>query len=190
MRKKKHLCQNKRNAIVVWFAFLTYVEYSLDISPASSCFVRTYHKTPFQIPYRVVLPFPAPQAACHFIEPRTLLISFCCQGLGVWGRELLYIDVSSPFLGGRQKMVPDSLIEDALQVSLGQCATLQVLVGPNLFSNDQSLVIRDWLHSLLLQALQGVGVFSQIQLGTNEDDGNRGCMMPGFLLVRCLCKSR
>lgn len=42
---------------------------------------------------------------------------------------------------------------------------------------DQGLVVRYRLHSLLSEALQSLGVFSQIQLGANEDDWNVGRVM-------------
>jgi len=41
---------------------------------------------------------------------------------------------------------------------------------PDLLRNDQGLVIRDWFHALLSQALQGSRVLSQVELRTNEDN--------------------
>ena len=68
------------------------------------------------------------------------------------------------------KHVPNSLVEHALQISLSECGTLQVLVCPDLLSDDQGLVIRNWLHALLSQALKCSGILSQVELRTNEDD--------------------
>jgi len=72
----------------------------------------------------------------------------------------------------KQLDVPDSFIEDTLQVSLRQGRALQVLVGPNLLRNDQCLVIRNWLHALLSQALKCSGILSQVKLCANEDNGD------------------
>jgi hypothetical protein len=76
-----------------------------------------------------------------------------------------------------QANIPDSLIEHALQISLGEGRAFQVLVGANLLGHDQGLIIRYGLHSLGSQALQGSWVFSQIKLGADEDDGDRGRMV-------------
>jgi hypothetical protein len=73
--------------------------------------------------------------------------------------------------------VPNSLIEHALQISLCERRTLQVLVCPDLLCNNQCLVIRNWLHALLSQALKCSRILSQVELRTNEDDGDRGSMV-------------
>ncbi len=73
--------------------------------------------------------------------------------------------------------IPDRFIEYALQVSLGQGRTFQVLVCSDLLRNNQGLVIRDWLHTLLSQAFECGWVLSQIEFRTNEDDGDRRGMV-------------
>lgn len=65
---------------------------------------------------------------------------------------------------------PNGLIEDALEVSLGQGRALEVLVRADLLGANERLVERDGLHALRAQALESAGVFSQIQLGANKDD--------------------
>ena len=47
----------------------------------------------------------------------------------------------------------------------------------DLLGHDQGLVVRDGLHPLGSQALEGGGVFSQIELGADEDDGDRRGVM-------------
>lgn len=66
--------------------------------------------------------------------------------------------------------LPDGLVEHTLQVPLGQGRTLQVLVSSDLLGHDQGLVVRDRLHALGSQTLQGGRVFSQVELGADEDD--------------------
>lgn len=72
------------------------------------------------------------------------------------------------------KNEPNSLIEDALEVSLGQGRALEVLVRANLLGANKRLIERDGLHALRSQALKSDGVFSQIQLGANKDDWDVG----------------
>jgi len=50
-------------------------------------------------------------------------------------------------------------------------------MGSDLLGAHQSLVVRHRLHSLLPERLEGSGVFPQIQLGADEDDGNIGRMV-------------
>jgi hypothetical protein len=45
-------------------------------------------------------------------------------------------------------------------------------VGADILSHNQGLVVRDGLHALGAQTLQRGGVFSQVQLGADEDDGD------------------
>ncbi len=51
-------------------------------------------------------------------------------------------------------------------------------VVTNLFGHRQSLGICNWREFLLLQLVHGVLVISQIQLGTHQDDGSVGTMVP------------
>lgn len=52
-----------------------------------------------------------------------------------------------------RQIIPNGFVKNALQVSLGQCRAFQILVRLNFFGADQSLVIRDGLHSLRAEAL-------------------------------------
>jgi hypothetical protein len=60
---------------------------------------------------------------------------------------------------------------------LSKSRALQVLVCPDLLRNDQGLVIRNWLHALLSQAIKCSGILSQVELRANEDDGNGWSMV-------------
>lgn len=68
----------------------------------------------------------------------------------------------------------DGLVEDALQVALGERRALQVLVRLDLPGAYQGLLVGHGLHSLLPQGLESRGVFSQIELGADEDNGDVG----------------
>jgi hypothetical protein len=78
------------------------------------------------------------------------------------------------------KNSPDSLIKDALQIPLGQGRALEVLVSLDLLGADQRLVVGDRLHPLLAQGLQRGGVFPQIELRADEDDGDVRCVVVDF----------
>ena len=60
-------------------------------------------------------------------------------------------------------------------------------MGSDLLRAHQSLVVRDGLHSLLAERLKGRGVFTEIELGSDEDDGDVRRMMVdlGIPLVNC-----
>jgi hypothetical protein len=45
-------------------------------------------------------------------------------------------------------------------------------VGADVLGHNKGLVVRDGLHALGAQALQRGRVFSQVQLGADEDDGD------------------
>lgn len=86
--------------------------------------------------------------------------------------DIIAVLVSADDHGEGGIILPDSLIENTLEVTLSQRRTLQVLVCSNLLGNDQGLVIRNRLHSLLPQALKCSRVLAEIELGANQDDGN------------------
>lgn len=72
---------------------------------------------------------------------------------------------------------PDGLVEDALEVALGQGRALEVLVGLDLLRAEQGLVVRHGLHALLAQGVHGRRVFPEVELGSDEDDGDVGRVM-------------
>ena len=74
-------------------------------------------------------------------------------------------------------VIPDGLVENAFQVPLGQSRALEVLVGLDVLGALQRLVVRYWLHPLLSEALERLGVFSQIELSSNEYDRDVGRMV-------------
>lgn len=76
--------------------------------------------------------------------------------------------------------IPDGLIKHALEVSLGQGRALQVLVGLDLLGAEKGLVVGDRFHALLAQGLEGCGIFPEVELRSNEDDGDVGCVVVDF----------
>lgn len=48
---------------------------------------------------------------------------------------------------------------------------------PNLLCADKCLVVRNRLHPLGAKTLEGGGVFTKIELGSDEDDGHVGRVM-------------
>ena len=73
--------------------------------------------------------------------------------------------------------IPDSLIEDALEVALGEGRALKILMGLDLLGAEQGLVVGHRLHALLAQGVEGCGVFPKVELRSDEDDRNVGRMM-------------
>lgn len=73
--------------------------------------------------------------------------------------------------------LPDGFIENALEVSLGESRTFEILVGFNFLGANQRLLVRHGLHALLAKTLEGFGVLTKIELGADEDDGDVGRMM-------------
>jgi hypothetical protein len=71
-------------------------------------------------------------------------------------------------------VLPDRLVEHALQISLCQSGAFQVLLGLDLLGNHDSLLVLYRRHLLLPQALLGPFVVPQIELGADEDDGYTG----------------
>ena len=70
--------------------------------------------------------------------------------------------------------IPDGLVEDALEVALGEGRALEVLVGLDLLGAEQGLVVGHGLHALLAQGVERVRVFAEIELRSDEDDGDVG----------------
>lgn len=83
-------------------------------------------------------------------------------------------------LGRNSISVPNGLVENTLEVPLGQGGTFKVLVCLDVLGALQGLVIGYRLHFLLSEALEGLRVFSQIKLGANEDDRDVGSMVVDF----------
>lgn len=73
--------------------------------------------------------------------------------------------------------LPDGLVKNALEVTLGQGRAFEVLVCPDLLGAVQGLLVCDGLHSLLAERLEGGRVFPQVKLGADEDDGGVGGMV-------------
>jgi hypothetical protein len=73
--------------------------------------------------------------------------------------------------------LPNSLVENALKVPLSQSGALKVLVCLDFLGASQRLFVRHGLHTLLAEGLERSGVFSKIELGSDQDDGDIGRMM-------------
>lgn len=84
-----------------------------------------------------------------------------------WGEVWLVISFNSP----------DSFIEYTLQVALGQGGTLEVLASLDVLGTGQCLLVRDGLHSLRTERVEGGSVLAQIELGSDEDNGNVGSVV-------------
>lgn len=78
------------------------------------------------------------------------------------------------FCSSSKRDAPDSLVKDALEVSLRESRALEVLVSLNFLGTDEGLLVRNRLHALLSQGVEGGGVVAKIELGADEDDGNVG----------------
>ena len=130
---------------------------------------------------RTVFPWPPPQLHLEDGAPGPFRLGLdgprVEHGTVEWNGSAFPSTVSIPQGAGRGGSVPDSLVEDALQISLRQGRTLEVLVRPDLLGAQQGLVVRDGLHPLLSERLERGGVLSQIELGPDEDDGDVGCMV-------------
>lgn len=74
--------------------------------------------------------------------------------------------------GGRN--VPDGLVKDALKVALGEGGALEVLMGLDLLGAEEGLVVRHGIHALLAQGVERCGVFAEVELRPDEDDGDVG----------------
>lgn len=72
---------------------------------------------------------------------------------------------------------PNGLVEDALEVPLGQGGALEVLAGADVAGAGQSLLVGDGLHTLGAQGVERGGVLAQIELGADQDDGDVGCVV-------------
>jgi hypothetical protein len=73
--------------------------------------------------------------------------------------------------------IPNGFIKDAFEVALREGRTFEILVRSDLLGDGQSLLVRDRLHLSLPEGFCRCGIVSQIELGTNKDDGNIGGMV-------------
>lgn len=73
--------------------------------------------------------------------------------------------------------IPDSFVEHTLQIALCKGRTFEVLVRTDLLGHGQRLLVRYGFHLSCAKAVCGRSIVSQVQLGTDEDDGNVGGMM-------------
>lgn len=82
--------------------------------------------------------------------------------------------------GGGFSVIPDGLVKDSLQVSLGERGTLEVFMRLDILSSLQCFVVGNRLHSLFTEALHGVGVLPQIELRSDQNDRNVRRMVADF----------
>jgi len=74
--------------------------------------------------------------------------------------------------------LPNGLVKHALEVALCQGRALEVFVGLDFLRTEQGLVVGYRFHALLAKGIERGGVFSEVELGTNKDDGDiRGMMI-------------
>jgi hypothetical protein len=72
---------------------------------------------------------------------------------------------------------PDGFVKDALEVALSEGRALHVLDRLDLLGNANGLFVLDGCHLLLSQTLLGALVVAEIELGSDQDDGDAGCMV-------------
>jgi hypothetical protein len=77
-------------------------------------------------------------------------------------------------------LLPDGLVEYALQIPLGQGGTFQVLLGLDLPATGQTLFVLHGRRAHLSHAFLCCLVIPKVQLGTNKDDGNTGGVVFNF----------
>jgi hypothetical protein len=82
--------------------------------------------------------------------------------------------------------LPDRLVEHALQVTLGERRTFQVLLCPDLLGDHDGLLVLYGGHLLLAQALLGSLVVPQVELRTDENNGDVGRMMVDLRVPLCM----
>jgi hypothetical protein len=71
----------------------------------------------------------------------------------------------------------DRFIEHALQIPLRQGRALEVLDRLDLLGNLHCLFVLYGLHFTLAQLLFDFWVVAQVELGSDEDDWDAGCVM-------------
>lgn len=71
----------------------------------------------------------------------------------------------------------NSLVEDALEVALCKSRALHVLDCLDLLGDSNGLLVLDRCHLLLSQTFLGAFVIAKIELGSDQDNGNTGCVM-------------
>jgi hypothetical protein len=76
--------------------------------------------------------------------------------------------------------LPDSFVEDAFEVSLGQGRAFKVFMRFDFLSHGERLLIRNRLHLLRAESFRRRFVLSQIQFGANENDRNAWGVMLDF----------
>lgn len=72
---------------------------------------------------------------------------------------------------------PDGLVENGLEIPLGESRALKVLPRADLLGTVNTHLERYRGHALLVQAGNGIGVLAQIELGAHQDDGDTGGVM-------------
>lgn len=73
--------------------------------------------------------------------------------------------------------LPDGLVENRLEIPLGKGRALEVLPRADLLGTVDTHLERYRSHAFLVQALNGIGVLAQIELGAHQDDGDTGGVM-------------
>lgn len=90
------------------------------------------------------------------------------------------VDASESGTSFQQDYSPNSLVKDALEVSLRESRALEVLVSLNFLGTDEGLLIGHGLHALLPQRVEGGGVVAKIELGADENNGDVGSVVVDF----------
>ncbi len=84
------------------------------------------------------------------------------------------------FLHGRGNNCSDGFIKYSFQSLLSQGRAFHITDRRDLFGFGHSLFVGDGRVSSLSQSLDGFSIVSQIQFGSNQDDGSIGAMVGYF----------
>lgn len=76
--------------------------------------------------------------------------------------------------------LPDRFVKYRFESSLGECRTFNVFNCSDLFSHFIRTFPIDWFHSLLTESFLGGRIFSEIEFGSNQNDGYVWCVMIDF----------
>lgn len=96
----------------------------------------------------------------------------------MWVSSLLFVFVSNGGGGfGPAMDLPDGLVENGLEIPLGESRALEILPRADLLGTVDTHLECYRSHALLVQARNGIGVLAQIELGAHQDDGDAGGVM-------------
>jgi len=103
-----------------------------------------------------------------------------CFGGGRGLSTALYNVVSFCVNGSAWQKIPDCLVKNTFQVSLGQSRAFEVFLGLYFSANGKSFLVLDRCGAHLSHTFFGGFIVSKIELCTDKNDGYSGSMMLDF----------